>query len=910
MLRAGRVAAFLTLATGINGAIATLAPRYDPIYAYLLSIAVIAWLGSMLLGVMAAIAAVVIYDFMFAPAPAIPTASAIVPFAVAIAVAVATRLVRAPIMQRRELPPSTPPAMLPASDETPFVEYQARAEIDDLERRLTAASAVAERESRLRAEAGAATRFRLAALQRELDEARDQVLQQVNRVANLRAEADAAKRQKDEGKADADKALVATRKELEQERKRADREVKARAEDAAAASQNIERAVAEATARYQGPLAEAKKRLEEAFTKIPQLEKEIAAERQHASDVTTRAKALEEAAREATAKADTATARIAKLMQHLETVRTEVTSERRRADEATVKAKELEQALRTATARAETSDSLAGNVSVEMDSLRAELAAERTRGEESAVRVKELENALDTAMAHANTSASRSSAVAAELEALRNNLEAERRRTENASLKAREAEQALQAARARTEASESRGADIAAEVESLRAELAAERTRAEREGLLREQLEVAGHEKLQTVVHELSAKYDRAVSDARERIAALEAELETTRNDARATLERASDQIAAMQGELATARKSADEILGHREAILREQLELAAQQKIQALAAEISAEMAKKYDVTVEEAREVIGRLHQELDAARTQAAKALEAATTRAELEKAQKEREALEADRKLERIVANLTKDYEESLGEAMVEKEGAKAEIRTLTKRVQEMQARLQDVDKIVDAARRQVAEEKAARERLDVEWNAKLQRIVSNIAIDHEHDMGEALLEREGAKAEVRSLTGKLHALQHKFDAERQKWNDERARFAAVNPSRPLVLVVHSDANVRNNSKNVLEQSGYVVMTASDGLEGLRVASSHKPAVVLAEAVMPKMNGRELVQLLKSRSETAGVKIVLVGPTIAGDADRGTEFRPDEVLGSTADANQLRSTLANLVPTRPS
>src|SRR5687767_4311541 len=98
-LRAGRAAAFLTLATGINGTIAALEPRYDPIYVYLVAVVIVAWLGGILLGITAAVAAVVLYDSMFGPALGGPSMGSLVPFVVAIGAAVVTQLARAPLIR-------------------------------------------------------------------------------------------------------------------------------------------------------------------------------------------------------------------------------------------------------------------------------------------------------------------------------------------------------------------------------------------------------------------------------------------------------------------------------------------------------------------------------------------------------------------------------------------------------------------------------------------------------------------------------------------------------------------------------------------------------------------------------------------------------------------------------------------
>lgn len=63
-------------------------------------------------------------------------------------------------------------------------------------------------------------------------------------------------------------------------------------------------------------------------------------------------------------------------------------------------------------------------------------------------------------------------------------------------------------------------------------------------------------------------------------------------------------------------------------------------------------------------------------------------------------------------------------------------------------------LRPVDAV--ALRERVAELEAEIERREKQWNAKLNEIVTHLATDHESDLGDAMLEKEAAKAEVRQL----------------------------------------------------------------------------------------------------------------------------------------------------------
>src|SRR3954447_23808580 len=84
------------------------------------------------------------------------------------------------------------------------------------------------------------------------------------------------------------------------------------------------------------------------------------------------------------------------------------------------------------------------------------------------------------------------------------------------------------------------------------------------------------------------------------------------------------------------------------------------------------------------------------------------------------------------------------------------------------------------------------------------------------------------------------------------------------------SRPqkCVLLVEDDRSVRRYLEVTLQRAGYKVITAEDGLEGLKCALSTTVDVVLTDAVMPQMTGRELAQFLRNNPKLAKLPIVLL------------------------------------------
>src|SRR5512136_2784125 len=96
----------------------------------------------------------------------------------------------------------------------------------------------------------------------------------------------------------------------------------------------------------------------------------------------------------------------------------------------------------------------------------------------------------------------------------------------------------------------------------------------------------------------------------------------------------------------------------------------------------------------------------------------------------------------------------------------------------------------------------------------------------------------------------------------------------------------ILSVDDSPTVQRLIDMILSSQGYQVVLASDGEEGIAKAKAEKPAVVLVDFVMPKMNGFQVCKTLKDDPEFKDTPIILV--TSKGDKV-GSKFV--DVLGIT-------------------
>lgn len=109
------------------------------------------------------------------------------------------------------------------------------------------------------------------------------------------------------------------------------------------------------------------------------------------------------------------------------------------------------------------------------------------------------------------------------------------------------------------------------------------------------------------------------------------------------------------------------------------------------------------------------------------------------------------------------------------------------------------------------------------------------------------------------------------------------------------SRPVVLIAEDDPSVRMTLEFVLEDEGFEVLAAEDGVEALKIATSERPNVILLDQMMPRMNGKELLAALRSDSATSSIPVFVLSGMTRASSDEwagahfiGKPFSPDELV----------------------
>lgn len=101
--------------------------------------------------------------------------------------------------------------------------------------------------------------------------------------------------------------------------------------------------------------------------------------------------------------------------------------------------------------------------------------------------------------------------------------------------------------------------------------------------------------------------------------------------------------------------------------------------------------------------------------------------------------------------------------------------------------------------------------------------------------------------------------------------------------ARSESSDAILIVEDSAPVAAVIQVALSRAGYTVFIAVDGLEGLKVALSERPRLIITDSVMPRMDGFGLLRALKANPMTSGIPVImLTSKASSEDEQKALEF----------------------------
>jgi CheY-like chemotaxis protein len=110
---------------------------------------------------------------------------------------------------------------------------------------------------------------------------------------------------------------------------------------------------------------------------------------------------------------------------------------------------------------------------------------------------------------------------------------------------------------------------------------------------------------------------------------------------------------------------------------------------------------------------------------------------------------------------------------------------------------------------------------------------------------------------------------------------------------------VILAIDDDASARELLKLALTGEGYDVLCASNGAEGLRLATQLRPALITLDLLMPDFDGWSVLAALKANRDLADIPVILI--TIVDDPARGYALGATEFITKPIDRRRLIDTV---------
>ena len=122
------------------------------------------------------------------------------------------------------------------------------------------------------------------------------------------------------------------------------------------------------------------------------------------------------------------------------------------------------------------------------------------------------------------------------------------------------------------------------------------------------------------------------------------------------------------------------------------------------------------------------------------------------------------------------------------------------------------------------------------------------------------------------------------------------------------NKPLLLVVEDNPDVRNYIIDILVNY-YKITEASNGEEGLCKSLNNIPDLIISDIMMPKLDGIQFCNKLKSDSRTSHIPLILLtAKATLKDKIEGLETGADDYIMKPFEASELKARIKNLLEQR--
>jgi len=122
------------------------------------------------------------------------------------------------------------------------------------------------------------------------------------------------------------------------------------------------------------------------------------------------------------------------------------------------------------------------------------------------------------------------------------------------------------------------------------------------------------------------------------------------------------------------------------------------------------------------------------------------------------------------------------------------------------------------------------------------------------------------------------------------------------------NQAILLIVEDNSDMRSFIRGHFKEN-YKIIESVDGQEGLELASKHIPDIIISDVMMPRMDGYQFCERIKTDERTSHIPVILL-TALAGKANRmeGLETGVDDFITKPFDGEELQIRVKNLIDQR--
>jgi len=167
-------------------------------------------------------------------------------------------------------------------------------------------------------------------------------------------------------------------------------------------------------------------------------------------------------------------------------------------------------------------------------------------------------------------------------------------------------------------------------------------------------------------------------------------------------------------------------------------------------------------------------------------------------------------------------------------------------------------------------------------------------------------------KQGTTFEVRLLKGNSHFnfdVDSKSDLGNNTLEVLQNKISERKNNQETILIVEDNLEIQESLKELLEEENYNIKQAFNGVEGLKLATTSFPDLIITDVMMPEMDGIELTKIIKYNTTTSHIPIIiLTAKTAIEDKKESIDTGADAYIAKPCNEDFLKSRIKNLLKSR--